>query len=773
MTEKILTTIANELSIKTAQVTATVELLDGGATVPFIARYRKEKTGMLDEVAISAIRDRVDQLRELEKRKEAILKSLEERELLTAELEDKVKAADTMALLEDIYLPFRPKRRTRATVAREKGLEPLARQIFDQTGVDPKAAAEALLRELPQDVEDDKKVADVDEALAGARDIIAEWINEDEKARRDMRELFFEQGVLHSSRFSEENKDAEKYRDYFDHSEPIKTAASHRIHAIFRGEREIHLSVRISPGEELALAKLEKLFVKSSGDDGEQVKEAIADCYKRLLAPSMENEVRQELRNRADGDAISIFAENLRELLLASPFGEKSVLAIDPGYRTGCKATALDAQGNLLEHTTIFLTSSEEKKKQAADLMKAWVEKHNPAAVVIGNGTASRETETFFKSLLSDKKLPILLVNESGASVYSASDVARKEFPDLDVSYRGAVSIGRRFMDPLAELVKIDPKSIGVGQYQHDVDQSKLRQSLDDVVVSCVNKVGVDVNTASAELLRYISGLGPVLAKNVVEHRKEKGPFKSRQELLNVQRFGPKAFEQAAGFIRIRGAENPLDSSAVHPERYKLVLQMAEDAQADVNTLMQDEEKRKSINLNNYINEEVGLPTLQDIIEELAKPGRDPRESFVPFSFTEGVEKIEDLKKGMKLPGIVTNVTDFGAFVDVGVHQDGLVHRSKMPIARNAAPSEHVKVGQVVEVSVVDVELERQRISLSLLKDGQNKPKSRQPQQTRSPKKPRRKQGGKPRQSFAPAPAAKTKTFSNNPFAELMKKDSE
>jgi uncharacterized protein len=769
MSQKLFSAVANELSIKPAQVAATVQLLDEGSTVPFIARYRKEKTGTLDEVAITSIRDRIEQLRELEKRREAILKSLEDRELLTVELEDDIKAAETMARLEDIYLPFRPKRRTRATVAREKGLEPLATAIYEQTGVDPLKAAEELLKELPDDVEDDKKVADAEEALAGARDIIAEWINEDVKAREKMRDLFFKDGMIISSRFSEEDKDAEKYRDYFDYSEAVKTAASHRIHAIFRGEREIHLSVKISPGEEKATALLEKLFLKSNSADGDQVKEAIADSYKRLLAPSMENEVRLELRLRADEDAIRVFADNLRELLMASPFGEKPVLAIDPGFRTGCKAAALDAQGSLLAHDTLYLTSGDAKAEQAKKQATNLIEKHQPRAIAIGNGTASRETEAFFKELVKEKKIPVVLVNESGASVYSASPVARKEFPDLDVSIRGAISIGRRLKDPLAELVKIDAKSIGVGQYQHDVDQNKLKQSLDDVVVSCVNKVGVDLNTSSAQLLQYVSGVGPTLGENIVKYRSKNGSFKSRSELLNVTRFGPKAFEQAAGFIRIRGGQNPLDASAVHPERYALVEKMAKDAGTDVQTLMTDEEKRKSIKLDTYVSDDVGLPTLQDIMAELAKPGRDPRESFVPFSFAEGVETMDDLKKGMKLPGIVTNVTDFGAFVDVGVHQDGLVHKSKMPIRRNVAPADYVKVGQTIEVTVLDVDQQRKRISLSMLKD--QKPRSQrktgktsQKQSKRPNRKPKSSGGQKPRQQ------EKSSGFSHNPFADLMKK---
>ena len=775
MNEAHINKIAAELNIKSSQVENTVKLLKEDATVPFISRYRKEMTGSLDEVQITAIRDRILQLEELDKRRDAILKSLEERELLTEELKDKIYGAETMAELEDIYLPFRPKRRTRATVAREKGLEPLAELIFAQEGCDLQKEAEKYL--TPEEEKEEKEkakllVESAEDALAGARDIIAEWVNENQEARAKIRQLFLEKGSVTSKLLNTDEEAAAKYKDYFDWSEPIAKAPSHRILAILRGERELHLSARFAPAEADAHAILMKLFVKGSGADSEQVKGAIEDSYKRLLAPSMENEVRVEAKAKADEAAIKVFCENLRELLLASPLGEKRVLAIDPGFRTGCKVVCLDSQGKLLENHTVYLSASEEKKKAGGNIIRALCEKYKIQAIAIGNGTASRETEAFVKTLELPKDIVIVMVNESGASVYSASKTAREEFPDHDVTVRGSVSIGRRLMDPLAELVKIDPKSIGVGQYQHDVDQGKLKQGLDDVVISCVNNVGVDVNTASPQLLTYVSGLGPSIVKNIVAFREEKGAFKKREALLDVPRLGPKAFEQAAGFLRIRGGENPLDSSAVHPERYALVEQMAGDIETSVEELMKSAEARAKIDLKKYISDDIGLPTLNDIIAELEKPGRDPRKKFEAFSFSEDVEKISDLKVGMKLPGIITNVTDFGAFVDVGVHQDGLVHVSQISEKFIKNANEIVKVGQKVEVTVIEVDEPRKRISLSLKKDPFAKPPEKKERKKNVP--PRGKGKGKPQQKKAefkprkPQPSRpEPKKFGNNPFAVL------
>ncbi|MDN3514900.1 MAG: RNA-binding transcriptional accessory protein [Candidatus Brocadia sp.] len=701
--------IAKELNLTTKQVLTTATLLEEGATVPFIARYRKEATGSLDEIAITTIRDRIDQLRELDKRREAILKSLEERGQLSDELKENIFAAETMAVLEDIYLPYRPKRRTRATIAREKGLEPLAQRIFAQDDIDPFAAAEAFLNA-------ERGVDSVGDALGGARDIIAEWVNEDQDARAKIRELFVTKGIFRTKILSGKEDEGIKYKDYFDWEEPVSTSPSHRILAMRRGEKEGFLSLRVSPPEEDALAILESLFVKGEGTAAQQVKTAVHDCYKRLLSISMETEIRLDTKKRADEEAIRVFVENLRQLLLAPPLGQKNVLAIDPGFRTGCKVVCMDRQGKLLHTDTIYPHQSGENSSEAAEKLLSLCDRFDVETIAIGNGTAGRETEAFVKTLDLHNKILIVMVNESGASVYSASDVAREEFPDQDVTVRGAVSIGRRLMDPLAELVKIDPKSIGVGQYQHDVDQGVLKRSLDDVVISCVNLVGVEVNTASKQLLMYVSGLGPQLAGNIVEYRNEHGPFRSREELKNVSKLGPRAFEQAAGFLRIRDGENLLDRSAVHPESYFIVDTMARDMGCSVLDLIQNENLRNRIDLVKYVKDTVGLPTLNDIMQELAKPGRDPRREFEVFSFTKGIEKIEDVTPGMKLPGVVTNITAFGAFVDIGVHQDGLVHISQLSDRFVKNPSEVVKVHQKVDVTVLDVDLKRKRISLSLKK---------------------------------------------------------
>ncbi|MEP1087345.1 Tex family protein [Algoriphagus sp.] len=703
--------VAAELQIKPHQVDATVKLLDEGGTVPFISRYRKEATGELDEVQVAAIRDRVLQLRELAKRKEAVLKSIEEQGKLTSELKRKVEAAETMSKLEDIYLPYKPKRRTKATIAREKGLEPLAEQIFEQKSIDLEAEAEKF-------VDATKEVNSSEEALQGARDIMAEWINENAELREKMRKLFLNEGVFSSKVLPGKEQEAIKYNDYFEWSEPIKTAPSHRVLAMRRGEKELFLMLDSVPEEASAIDLMEKMMLADAANSSvEQVKLAIKDCYRRLLKPSMETEVRLLTKKKADEEAIKVFTENLRQLLLGAPLGEKSVLAIDPGFRTGCKLVCLGPQGQFLHYEAIFPHEANRRSQEAAMNVKGLVEKYKIEAIAIGNGTAGRETKAFIKGLGLPKSVIITMVNESGASIYSASDVAREEFPELDLTVRGAVSIGRRLMDPLAELVKIDPKSIGVGQYQHDVDQNALKNALDDTVMSAVNGVGVEVNLASKQLLTYVSGLGPTLAQNIIEYRNENGPFKSRAQLKKVPRLGDKAFEQAAGFLRISKAKHPLDSSAVHPERYALVEQMAKDVNASVSDLMGSEDLRNRISLKNYVSETVGLPTLQDILKELAKPGRDPRETFEVFAFEESVNSMADLKVGMKLPGVVTNITAFGAFVDVGVHQDGLVHLSHLADRFVKDPNEIVSVNQKVQVTVMEVDIQRKRVGLSMKSD--------------------------------------------------------
>ncbi|GJQ58098.1 MAG: RNA-binding transcriptional accessory protein [Candidatus Scalindua sp. AMX11] len=699
--------ITEELNLKTEQVQATGLLLDEGATVPFIARYRKEATGTLDEVAITRIRDRFTQLRELDKRREAILKSLEDAGKLTDELKKKITAAETLTLLEDIYLPYRPKRRTRATIAREKGLEPLAKLILEQEEID--LQEESLLY-----IDTEKGVASLEDALAGARDIIAEWINEDQQGRVKIRELFASKGVFRSKIVSGKEEEGLKYKDYFDWEESVGTAPSHRVLAMRRGEKEGFLILRVVPPEEDATSILESLFVKGDGESSKQVIMAVHDSYKRLLSPSIETEIRLETKKRADETAIKVFAENLRQLLLASSLGQKNVMAIDPGFRTGCKVVCLDRQGALVHTDVIYPHQSDERSSKDSENIAKLCERFKVEAIAIGNGTASRETEAFVKKIKLPEHIQVVIVNESGASIYSASEVAREEFPDYDITVRGAVSIGRRLMDPLAELVKIEPKSIGVGQYQHDIDQNALKQGLDDVVISCVNAVGVEINTASPQLLQYVSGLGPQLARNIVAYRNEHGPLTSRAKLKKVPKLGPKAFEQAAGFLRIRDGENPLDRSAVHPESYKIVDAMSKDLGCSVQDLMDNEEMRSKINLEKFVTDAVGMPTLLDIKDELTKPGRDPREKFEAFSFVEGVEKIEDVEEGMQLPGIVTNITAFGAFVDIGVHQDGLVHISQLSNRFVKDPNEVVKVHQKVQVTVLGVDLQRSRISLSM-----------------------------------------------------------
>jgi uncharacterized protein len=684
--------ISSELELQDPQVGAVASLLETGCTVPFIARYRKEATGSLDEVVIANIRDRLQQLVELDQRRAAILKSLEENGHLNDELQKKVESAPNLAALEDVYLPFRPKRRTRAMIAREKGLEPLAQIILDQNGTDPQMAAADFLDPA-------KEVETIEDALAGANDIIAEMINEDQQARTELRNLYFAKAVIHSRVGAGKEEEGSKYRDYFDWREDAAAAPSHRILAMRRGEKEDILNLSMAPADDAALEVLEKLFLKGDGDDSDQVKLAVADSYKRLLSRAMETEIRLATKKRADITAIKVFSENLRELLLAPPLGPKRVMGIDPGYRTGCKIVCLDRQGNVGHHDTIFPHGSKKQQQEAAVKVQGLVDRFNIEAIAVGNGTAGRETETFINGLNFARPIQVVLVNESGASIYSASAVARDEFPDLDLTVRGAISIGRRLMDPLSELVKIDPKSIGVGQYQHDVDQSNLKQSLDDTVISCVNSVGVDVNRASVQLLTYVSGLGPQLAKNIVSYREQNGPFATRDGLQKVPRLGPKAFEQSAGFLRIRNSKNPLDASAVHPESYHIVTAMAHDMSCTVTDLIQNPDLRGKIDIHHYVTSEVGIPTVNDIIDELAKPGRDPREAFEKFTFASDIEKISDLKPGMKIPGIVTNVTAFGAFVDIGVHQDGLVHISELADKFVKNPADVVRVQQKVTPS--------------------------------------------------------------------------
>jgi uncharacterized protein len=707
--------IAQELNLKVFQVAATAQLIAGGATVPFIARYRKEATGTLDEVQVTAIRDRLEQLKQLDDRRASITASLKERNLLTPALEAAIAGADTLTRLEDIYAPFRPKKRTRATIAREKGLAPLAELILAQ---DPATNAEAAAAVYAgrEYVVDDKKatIADAAEALAGARDVIAEQVSDDAAVREKLRVLYRAHAVVSSKVMAGKEAEGAKFKDYFDWSEPFAKAPSHRILAMRRGEKEEFIFMRIQlPDEQPALTELSSLYVRGDAANScsAQVRLALADSFKRLLAPAMETEMRLESKKRADEAAIKVFTDNLRQLLLAAPLGQKNVLAIDPGFRTGCKVVLLDRQGKLLHNDVIY---PDRHEVEAKEKLLGFTKHFQIEAIAIGNGTAGRETEAFVRGAGLPPTVAVVMVNESGASIYSASEVAREEFPDHDLTVRGAVSIGRRLMDPLAELVKLDPKSIGVGQYQHDVDQTALKRSLDDTVVSCVNGVGVELNTASKQLLSAVSGLTNSTAAAIVARRNEKGPFKSRQELLEVPRLGPKAFEQAAGFLRIRGAEHPLDASAVHPESYPIVERMAADLGVTIADLVRDGSLRAKIKLEKYVTDAVGLPTLKDILAELAKPGRDPREQFETFSFADGIHKPTDLKPGMKIPGIVTNVTAFGAFVDVGVHQDGLVHVSQLADTFVKDPAAVVKPQQKVMVTVVEVDLARNRIALSM-----------------------------------------------------------
>ncbi|PSL48046.1 uncharacterized protein CLV51_102908 [Chitinophaga niastensis] len=721
MNPKHIALISSELGIAARQAENTMNLLSEGSTVPFISRYRKEVTGSLDEVQIGRIEDLQKRYKEVDDRREFIIKTITEQGKMTPELLAKLEDSWVLAELEDIYLPYKPKRKTRATVAIEKGLEPLAKLLFDQQDGDT-SAAETFLNE---------QVATSEEALKGARDIIAEWINENAECRDKLRKLFTHTGKLTSKVVEGKEAAGDKYKDYFEFSEDLREMPSHRILAILRAEHEGILFSSIAPVEEDAVDILNKQFVAGKGKAAEQVVKAAADAYKRLLRPSLENEFRAVAKEKADTEAIDVFAENLRQLLLAAPLGPTPVIAVDPGYRTGCKIVALDNQGNMLDNDVIYPLEKNYKKDDAEALLKKWAQRYDTAAIAVGNGTAGRETEEFVKKIDFGKKINVFMVNESGASVYSASEVAREEFPDHDVTVRGAVSIGRRLIDPLAELVKIDPKSIGVGQYQHDVSQSSLKQSLDRVVVSCVNNVGVNLNTASKHLLAYISGLGPSLAENIVKYRKENGAFSNRMQLKKVHRLGEKAFEQCAGFLRIENGDNPLDNSAVHPERYGLIKEMAEKQHCTIPELIGQEELRKKINPKDYVSEEVGLLTLEDILKELAKPSRDPRDEISIFEYAEGIHKIEDVKAGMVLPGVVTNITAFGAFVDIGVKQDGLVHISHLSNKFISNPNEAVKLNQQVQVTVLEIDVARKRISLSM-KDNEKGGGSHQPNQQQS-----------------------------------------
>ncbi|MEI6820670.1 MAG: Tex family protein [Bacteroidota bacterium] len=703
------TIIATELNIKSWQVQKTVELIEGGATVPFISRYRKEMTGSLDEVQITSIRDRLIQLKELDKRKEAIIQSIIEQGKMTDLLHKQIMDALTMSELEDIYLPYRPKRKTRASIAIEKGLEPLAKILMSQNLMDVYEKASKFINEA-------KGVKDEDEALAGARDIIAEWVNESRVARERIRNLYVRQASISSKIGKGKEEEGKKYENYYEWDENLLKAPSHRVLAMLRGEDEGFLKLTIAPNEDDALDILDRIFLKADNEAADQVAIAIKDSYKRLLSSSMETEVRAIAKEKADKEAIRVFTENLRQLLMASPLGQKNILALDPGFRTGCKVVCLDKQGKLLHNETIYPHPPANEAKQAANKILNLVNAYKIEAIAIGNGTAGRETESFIRKIPFTKDIVAIMVNENGASVYSASPVAREEFPDYDVTVRGAVSIGRRLMDPLAELVKIDPKSIGVGQYQHDVNQNALQKSLEDTVVSCVNTVGVEVNTASKQLLSYVSGVGPVLAKNIIEYREKNGVFKSRAELKKVARFGDKAFEQAAGFIRIRDAKNPLDNSAVHPESYVIINNMAKKLGTTVNELIENKEIRAKIKPEEFITKEFGLPTINDILKELEKPGRDPRTKFDFFEFDKNITTMNDIYVGMTLKGIITNITAFGAFVDLGVHQDGLIHISQMTDRFISDPNEVVKLNQKVEVKVLEVDINRKRIQLTMKK---------------------------------------------------------
>ncbi len=705
MTDKQIEIISKQLSLKEEHVINTIELIENGATIPFISRYRKELTGSMDEVNVAAVKNMFEKLVEIDKRRETIINSIEEQGKMTDELKHKILSTYVLSELEDIYLPYKPKRKTRASIARENGLEPLAAIIMKQTEKDIESIAQEFLND---------KIENTNDALQGARDIIAEWINENQRARNSIRRLFNSEAIIYSKVVKGKEPDAIKFGDYFEFNEPLKRCPSHRYLAMKRGEDEGLLKITIEPDEDKALKILDEIFIKSDNDCGKQVSKAISDSYKRLLCPSIETEINANTKEKADEEAIKVFAENLRQLLLAPPLGQTTVLGIDPGFRTGCKVVCLDAQGKLLHNETIYPHPPQNERGQSAAKINQLVKTYRINAIAIGNGTAGRETESFIKTVRFENDVRVFIVNESGASVYSASQVARDEFPEYDVTVRGAVSIGRRLMDPLAELVKIDPKSIGVGQYQHDVDQNRLKSSLDQVVELCVNKVGVNVNTASKELLTYVSGLGPTLAKNIVEFRSENGAFKSRQQLAKVPRMGEKAFEQSAGFLRIPGAKLPLDNSAVHPESYPIVEKMASDLNVSLDVLIKEQSIREKINISKYVTPKTGIPTLTDILNELSKPGRDPREAIKIFEFDPNVHSINDLRTDMILPGIVTNITRFGCFVDVGVHQDGLVHISQLANKFISDPNEVVKLNQHVKVKVIEIDAVRKRIQLSM-----------------------------------------------------------
>ena len=705
--EKYIKQIAEAINVNLNQVAKTLELLKEGATVPFISRYRKEVTGALDEVEIASIRDLQEKLLEIDKRREAILKAIDEQEKLTADLEKQINQATSMTELEDIYLPYKQKRKTKAVVAREKGLEPLAKTLMSQQFIDLDSTAKKY-------IDNAKKVNTVEDALSGARDIIAEWVNENQRIRKRIRNLFFRQSMIKTKLSKGKEEEGQKYRDYFAWEEKAMQAPSHRILAMLRAEREKIISINISPTKEDAIKIIEQEFIKADNDAAEQVSIAIEDAYKRLLQPSMENEIRADLKEKADEKAIGIFVENLRQLLMSAPLGQKNILALDPGFRSGCKVVCLDKQGKLLHNETIYPHAPQRKTKEAISKIKSLVSAYQIEAIAVGNGTAGRETEDMIRRIRFDKDILAIMVNESGASIYSASKLAREEFPEYDVTVRGTVSIGRRLMDPLAELVKIDPKSIGVGQYQHDVNQGELSKSLDDTVMSCVNAIGVEVNTASKELLAYVSGVGPVLAKNIMAYRDKNGAFKSRAELKKVPRLGEKVFEQAAGFLRIRDSANPLDNSAVHPESNSVVKKMAAKANCTIDELINNEDLRKMLKPEDFITDKTGLPTINDILQELAKPGRDPREKFGIFEFAKGIRNIEDLEEGMTVPGIVTNITAFGAFVDIGVKENGLIHVSQMANEFVKDPNEYVKLNQTLQVKITSIDIQRKRIQLSL-----------------------------------------------------------
>ena len=705
MTNVFHTLIARFLQIPEGQVERTIGLLNEGATIPFISRYRKEVTGGLDEVQIGAIKDQLDKLTELSKRKETILATIEEQEKLTPELRKRIEESWDSTEIEDLYLPYKPKRVTKAEIARRKGLEPLAKIVMMQNENNLSARIKSFIK---------GEVKNAEEALQGARDIIAEWINENESARNTVRNSFAHTAMITSKVIKGKEEEGAKYRDYFDFSEPLNRASPHRLLALRRGEAEGILRVSISPDAESCLDRLNRRFVKGRGEVSEQVATAVDDSFKRLLKPSIETEFSNQSKAKADEEAIRVFAENLRQLLLAPPLGQKRVLGVDPGYRTGCKLVCLDAQGNLLHNEAIFPHPPQNEKGKAAAKVAQLVAPYAIDAIAIGNGTASRETEQFITNIRYDRKVQVFVVSENGASIYSASKIAREEFPEYDVTVRGAVSIGRRLMDPLAELVKIDPKSIGVGQYQHDVEQNALKKSLDQTVESCVNLVGVNVNTASKHLLTYISGLGPTLAQNIVNYRAEHGPFTSRKELMKVPRMGEKAFEQSAGFLRIPDGKNPLDNSAVHPESYPIVERMAKDLKCSVADLITDKALKKKLKLTDYLTDKVGMPTLLDIMEELDKPGRDPRQTIQVFAFDPTVKTIEDLKEGQVLPGIVNNITNFGCFVDVGIKENGLVHISELADRFVSDPTQVVSIHQHVKVKVLSVDLSRKRVQLSM-----------------------------------------------------------